>query len=226
MTFKALVQTVARSVETLNLSDRTDDVAAVDRVIIGVLLYDILNQLINQNNAYSSNLSTTANSYARNMQSTVDSMKLKYTTYGALSKKVKEYKIKSFVDISRIQLENLLSIYANKVEIEKFNSNKFSPTMYNVFEVTSRQHDRLQSVHNKVIIPLVKHYKISNGIKDSDVSVEDTYSINPGKEIKISLKGINSSKILSDVKFDKIGIRDYLHDYKLTSDGYLLITVK
>ena len=226
MNFNSLIRTIAKSLDTLDFSDRDTTVATTDRIITGVLVYNTLSSLLDFDNSISSNLAGTSNSYCRNIKSTVDSMKRKYSSYKILSKTIKNYKIDSFINITKKQIDDLLHIYASRVEVQPFSTGSYSSTMYNITKLSAEQDNRLKKVHNTVIVPIVNHYKSFYGIRESNVSVDDIFIDNPGKEILLSINGVQSSKIVSDITFDKIGITTYLHSYTLTSDGFVKLIIK
>lgn len=98
--------------------------------------------------------------------------------------------------------------------------------MYAVHSLTFSQDSYLANVHDKVILPIVDYYKNIRGIKNSDVVVENVIDNNPGKTINLSISGISSLQIITDLSADRVGISQYLYSVKLTEDNYAQITIK
>ena len=226
MNYKSLIQAVYKTVSTLDLSDRDVETANIDRIMIGAFLYNVVSSLAAKDNSVTSNISSFVGSYSSNMKSLVDSMKYTYTSYKALNRQIKDYNLSSFLEITPSQISKLMEIYQKRSEIVPFNVFEFSPSMYNIMSLTTEQYNRMYNVHMLVIVPLVKHYMAANSIREADVSVEDYHIKNPGKQIRLSISGIKSSKIVSDVMFNKVNIKKYIHSCSLTSDGYVDLVLK
>lgn len=99
--------------------------------------------------------------------------------------------------------------------------------MYGIDNINDQKNNRMYTVHFKVIVPIVSYYKDKNLIKFSDVNLENGIYENPGKEIKISINGIQNNRLLSDINFNRIlSINDYILKAELTSDNYISLIIK
>lgn len=227
MNFNTLRQVISKAIDKqLFTKSKTDEGNITNKIICGCLLYEILLALVSHDSQYASGISSIADAYAANSKSTAESLEGKYLSYKSIKKVISENNITSFLSITRKQIEEILDLYHDKRVIEEFSTTRYSSKMYAVHKLTFSQDRYLAKIHNKVILPIVDYYKNIRGIKNSDVVVENIIDNNPGKTINLSISGISSLQIITDLSADRVGISQYLYSVKLTEDNYAQITMK
>ena len=225
MNFNTMKQIIQRSIDSYSFSEKDAEKNRINRIILGVLLYDILNQLLAIDTSYNTNIVDSANSYATTLKGTVQSLEGKYISYKSMTKFIKKNNIQNFISITITQVNSILSLYHDKRTIEKFSIIHYSSRMYSVPSLTFTQSKYLEKVHNKIMVPIVKYYIMMNNISESDVLTESVLDNNPGKIIHLSISTISPNRIITDINNGKIGIQSSITSVSLTPDGLVEIII-
>lgn len=225
MTFNGLKQITYQSIIQQKFSTTDEQKLHVNQILTGVLLFKTLQNLMNSSNKYQDDIKPTAFQYATTFKNIAESLEKKYVSYKQIYNKILSYKILSFLSISINQINEIFSLYQDKTELIDFSLNNFSTRMYNLGNINEIAYNRLSRIHYKIMVPIVEYYMTYHNISLEDVTVEDVGNT-PAHQIKISIAGINSNQIYSDIKRNTMDIQKYIGSANITSDGFVSLLIK
>lgn len=224
MNSNSLKQTVISAVEVQKFDDLEN--IKVDKIITCCLLYKRIMTLSKNDASYDNTYKETARKFAASCKSTLDSLKEKYASYNALKNRIKNYNVESFMEMNTYMINDLYEVYSNRQTIIPFSSIKFSVSMYCINNISYTNLERLKTLHFKLFVPIATYYKQHNHIIDSNITIENENENNPGKCVKIAIKGIDAAQIYRDLKDDVFKVSEYVQNFNLTSDGFVKIITK
>ena len=224
MNSNSLKQTVMSTVETQKFDDLEN--IKFDKIITSCLLYKRIITLSKNDISYENTYKDVARNFVSSCKSTLDSLKEKYSSYNALKNRIKNYNVESFMEMNTYMINDLYNVYSNRQMVVPFSSIKFSSSMYCVSNISYNNLERLKLLHFKLFVPIAKYYKQHNHIIDSSITVEDENENNPGKCVKIAIKGIDTAQIYKDLSDDIFKVSEYVQSFNLTSDGFVRIITK
>lgn len=225
MTFNGLKQIVYQSLLVQQFTNEDKDVNHTNQILAGVLLIKTLRQLMLSSPKYQDDIKQTASQYAITFKNVAESMGGKFISYKEIKQNIKNYNIKSILDLTETQINEIYKLYENKTEIAEFDLSNYSSRMYNIYKLTEKENNRLSKIHFKVICPIMTYYKTYYGIRMAAINVEDSGSV-PAHEIKLSIDGILINQIYNDIERDVMNIQQYLARIDLTPDGSVKILIR
>jgi len=196
-----------------------------NRLIVSCLLYDYIKRVIGSEDQNKNNVKSLVNSYAGIYKDQLTAFSNKFVSYNIMVRTVESFEKNSFLEFTEREIYSIIDYYKNRTELIKFSTTFFSQYMYKIVDMRYNQYQRLSDIHFNVMVPIIKFYMSNNGLNSEDLEIFDAevYKDNPGKEILFGVKGISSTRVVSDIKTNKI-IIDY---YKVDIYGqYVKITTK
>ena len=194
----------------------------ITQVISTSLLIKTLEALLSNNSLQNDDIKTTSDKYAKTFINIAKGLEGKFVSYKAIAQLIKERDLWNLLALKLKDVTDINNLYQNKTEIKRFDSRKFSPSMYNLFSITENEYSRLSKIHFNVIVPFMQSMITKYRCDNEDIVLDDCGS-NVGTEIKIAIKSIPSPQILSEIISDYSGIKKYIYKSFTTSDGYVKI---
>lgn len=225
MSFKGLKQITFHSLLKQDFSSENSGKNYINEIITGVLLLKTLQQLMSISSGFNDDVQKTADEYVNTYKGIAESLEGKYICYKQIKRYIENLKLQSFLQINEKQLITIYQLYQNKTQIKEFHLKEFTPSMYNLGSVLDNDRARLSRVHFKIMVPIVQYYISYFGCTTKDVTVEDVGN-RVGSEIKIAISKVRCNQIFSDIERDTMNIREYLHDFDITSDGFIKLLIK
>lgn len=204
----------------------TGDDAQIKQILAGCLLFKRIEAINFTNNTYDTNYKETINNYSTLCASSVNRIAQNNSIYNALTNSIKKLQIDSFIEITKKQINSIYKLYTSNSERIAYQSS-YNSKIYGAGNISMKESSRLSKVHQIVVEPIVQYYINTADINKSDVSVTELDVSNVGKRVSLSINGISSIIILTDIWiYDKADIKDYLEDMVLESDGTLTMYIK
>ena len=224
MTFKSLKQVVYQSLVKTKFNGE-DSVKEVNEILTGCLLLKALKSILKQSASYQDGLQRKSDEFVATYQNISESLEGRFVSYKKIKEKIKNYKLGSFLQITETQVDEIYKLYENKAEIKEFNAHTFSQFMYQTMATQDNEVSRLSRVHFKVVVPIIEYYMSNFNIRTKDVSLEDVGN-RLGTEIKISISGIRTSQLYSDISRNLMNVKHYIYDINITPDSFVKIYIK
>jgi len=181
-----------------------------DKIIISCLLFDFVKNIISNENDNENTIKELAKNYAENYRNILSEFKKKFVSYTVMIRRIAEYNKDVFISLTDKQINEIIALYRDKTQLIPFSINNFSQYMYKILTLSFKGYGKLSENHFKVISPIIRYYIDNYNLSESDLEIFDAelFPSNPGKGILFSIKGINPSKIVNDIKQNRI-IIDY-----------------
>lgn len=185
----------------------------IDRIIISCILYDYIQKILKEQPSYQNNSKDLASSYLELFLNEFKSYKSSAVSYTIMRKLVEKLNKGSILQFYDDEIREVIDLYNNKTAVVPFSSYSFSQYMYRVLNLSHKGYRFLSEVHKSVMVPILQFYKNNYEINDSDMEIysAEEYPEIPGKEILFSIKGINSTKIASDIKMKRIPLGNKIY---------------
>jgi hypothetical protein len=196
-----------------------------DRLIVSCLLYDYTKKILENEDKNKNNVKRLVASYAEIYKDQLGVFKEKFVSYIIMVRTIESFRKETFLEFTESEIYQIIDYYKNRTELVKFSITSFSQYMYKIINLKYDQYQRLSNIHFNIMVPIIKFYMDNNGLSAQDLEIFDAevYKDNPGKEILFGVKGINPTRVVSDIKTNNILI-DY---YKVeTYDSYVKIINK
>jgi hypothetical protein len=181
-----------------------------DKIIISCLLFDFVKNIISNENDNENTIKELAKNYAENYRNILSEFKKKFVSYTVMIRRIAEYNKDVFISLTDKQINEIIALYRDKTQLIPFSINNFSQYMYKILTLSFKGYGKLSENHFKVISPIIRYYIDNYNLSESDLEIFDAelFPSNPGKGILFNIKGINPSKIVNDIKQNRI-IIDY-----------------
>ena len=205
----------------------SDNLSEIDLDIVASLLYQYIKSAIQNNNSEMSNIDTLITKYKTTYISNLTNYKSLYVSYHTLENYINQLENKNFISLPESIIFNICSIYYNKIKIIPFNSKIFSIQMYNMSIIENRFISYLRHVHFDIMAYIFEYYKKNYNIKATNFHIysADENPNYPGKIISFYILDIDSTKVISDIKNNKIGINSsYIYSISLENGRIKIIT--
>lgn len=210
--YKNLVHSVTSSVEY----DNSLGTEKINYLITSVILYNFLLQQLKVNSEIRSNIKGFLTSYVNTFKNIVETLHSKYVSYATMLVYLKEKHYSTFLEMSDSDIDYITKLYENKTQIETFSLKRYSPNMYNLFNISYGDNINLSKVHFNVMVPIVNYYIKKYDITMSDIEIYSVNSIssNVGKEIIFRINGIPLAQLINDININ-CGISEYVYSTKI-----------
>jgi hypothetical protein len=181
-----------------------------DKIIISCLLFDFVKNIISNENDNENTIKELAKNYAENYRNILSEFKKKFVSYTVMIRRIAEYNKDVFISLTDKQINEIIALYRDKTQLIPFSINNFSQYMYKILTLSFKGYGKLSENHFKVISPIIRYYIDNYNLSESDLEIFDAelFPSNPGKGILFGIKGITPSKIVNDIKQNRI-IIDY-----------------
>lgn len=195
------------------------------RLIVSCVLYKYIVSILKANSSGANSISSLADSYLGIITSQIKTFKKSYVSYIEMERLIKNSGKTRFLDFPERLINDIQKLFLNKTKIEDFSPYKFSPAMYRIGNLSFRDYNRLVAIHNSIMVPIAEFYRSNFQKNYSDLKINDSnIGSYPGKVIKFAISGIDTSKIVGDIKLGRIGIESLLYD-AICDDSFISITV-
>lgn len=204
MRTSALKATIMATLTKLEFTAEDPVVARVNRIICGVLLYDKLKKLVNEDPKSSNKLNDKANSYVTGIKNIAESLERTYVSYKSIKSYILKHDITTFMDVNEYHIDKILVIYSDKKKVQPFSLVDYSDSMYYVASATASQSEFLYYVHKNIICPIVEYCIKYEGSTITDVAVENAIDSCPGKAINFSVRNVPLNKLITIITTNKL----------------------
>ena len=199
----------------------------VDEQLLSCLLYDVVRRVLSSDQSQQNDVRSLAGSYLPGMRRNFEEFKVSFISYTQMRAEAQAFGHSTFLGFTSQQIARVNSLYRERVEIVPFSSVYFSQYMYRVSNLRDADYRRLSSAHKRVMAPIAKFYSDQYGKSDSDLEVIDSlvYPDKPGKEILFSVKDVEPSRVVADIRTSRIPVSSGLDMYKVQGK-YVKIVIK
>jgi hypothetical protein len=186
----------------------------VDEQILSCLLYDLVKRVLALEDSQQNDVSSLAGSYLPGLAKKLEEFKVSFISYSSMRAEVESFGNSTFLAYTSSQIARIAALYQDRTKILPFSSVYFSQYMYKLTNVGERDYKRLSRVHSNLMGPIARFYADKNRGSDSDLEVFTAlgYSERPGKEILFTVKGVDPSRVVADVRTARMPVytpRDY-----------------
>lgn len=225
MNFNGLKQIVYQSLLKEKFENPDPNKNNINKIITGVLLFKTLENLIKTKTLKEDSIKETSDQYVKTYKSITESLEGQYISYKQIRKIIEDNSLKDFLKITSTLLNSIYNVYQNKTKIKEFSCYEFSPAIYNITNLSEQENVRLSKVHFNIIVPIIKYYVMYFKIMMKDITVDDVGN-RIGTEIKLSINNIPCNQIYQDIETNNINVKEYIRNFRLTSDGFIKLTIK
>jgi len=218
MRISELKQGVYEGLMLVEFDDNTD------KLIVSCVMYSFIKNLLSVNTENENNSKNIVKSYSSVIKNNFNIYKNSAVSYNIIRKTIEGYNKNGFLEFNSSQIDNITALYRNKTKTVPFATTSFSQYMYKVFTMKHSSYIKLSKIHFDIMVPIIKYYQLNNGVNPSDLEIFDAelYAPTPGKEMLFTINGINPGRIVSDIKANRIPIRDKIYLVK-TANPYIQI---
>lgn len=197
-----------------------------DKLILSCILYSFILNMSSTDTNVQNNVKALVQSYINVFKNNFTFYKQKAISYNIMIRKIESYRKNSFLEFTYREIEEINKLYQNKTETVPFSISSFSQYMYKVAGIKMSNYRRLSKVHYEVMAPIIQYYRDNNGIEESSMEIYDAelYPDIPGKDIYFAIKGVTINRVVSDIKANRIPIRDKIYLIETKSPYVRIIT--
>lgn len=178
MNYNTLNIIISNNIGKANLADPED------RIIYGCLLYRSVHKLISSGSIEMIDADSLIESIYKKVLLEFNTMQQSYVFYHVMKSRIKYLNKSSFSAITEKNIEFLLDGFNTK-RIEPFSTTQFSQYMYNISNLTLKEHNRLSQIHFNIMVPIAKYYMENYNVSSRDIVIYNVLEVpnNPGKII-------------------------------------------
>lgn len=204
------------------------DLDAVDKIIASVSLYNAILKRSGMEESGLGNVYRLATSLGELHVGLIHNFRNTYVSYNVIKNYINKYKINNFLQLTDSQYNQILEWYFDKTEIVSFNTFGYTHHMYKITEITDSNNVYLKNIHDNVMVPIYRYYNTKFNIRQEDLNIVDAElsEVRPGKDMLFEVIGIDSGKIVSDIKRKKLLIPDRYLEEVFLEDNYVRILIK
>lgn len=200
----------------------------VDEQILSCLLYDTVKRVLSLEEGIQNDVRSLALTYLPGLSKRLDEFKASFLSYSAMRAEVESYGHPTFLSFTASQIARIVSLYQDRTKVVPFSSVYFSQYMYKLASVPERDYRRLAATHRRLMGPIARFYSDKNKGSDSDLEVFTalSYPDKPGKEILFTVKGVEPSRVVADIRTARIPVyrpRDY-QEIRVKGKYVLIVT--
>lgn len=224
--FDTIKQTAIKAINGEVFSNESEEKNRNNKIIATALLIKTVMTLTEKDRFIGDSTMALAKSYAKSYKSISESLEGKFVSYKKLVRYIQNSNITNLKSLSYVNMEDIFTIYSNKIEIKPFKLNEFSQYMYNLTDLSEYELSRLNKVHFNVIVPIMGYFIDKYDVREDDISIEDVSEGEVGKIIDLSIQNIDNTKIVSMLNQDVLGLKNFIYSTRLTVNGYIEIVIK
>lgn len=191
----------------------------IDKLIVSCLLYDYIVRVLSKQSGFQNNSMELAKSYLDLFINDFIIYKDSAVSYTLIRKKIEATKKNSIIEFYDDEIRDIVNLYNDKTAVKTFSTTSFSQYMYRVLQLSNKEYKFLSNIHKNIMIPIAKFYKNLYDIEDKNLEIYSAqeYSGLSGKEILFLIRGIDTTKIVSDINTKRIPLGNKV--YRCKADG-------
>jgi hypothetical protein len=180
----------------------------VDEQILSCLIYDIVKRILSSDDQVQNDIRSLAASYIPGMVKKLDEFRSSFASYSTMRSEIESFSKPTFLSFSSREISRIVSLYQDRTKVVPFSSVFFSQYMYKLINVPEMDYKRLSNIHRRLMSPIARFYSEQYDGADSDLEIFTAlgYPDRPGKEILFTVKNVDPSRIVSDIKTSRIPI--------------------
>lgn len=223
MTYNSYKQTI-----TIALANIENKTSGVNKILIGCLVLRLVRNIVELDKNKNGIINDLVERYINTYKGVVESLEGKYVSYKEIKLLLSQNNITDFSQVTESLLNKIVDLYEIKTKIQTFDTHFYSQYMYEITFISDEENQRLEKVHNKIIVPIIEFLKTFVGIRMTDVSVTplDFVNRNYSKCILLSVNGVNSSELYNIITRDACDNMKYIQNVSMTSDGHVKLLIK
>lgn len=180
-----------------------------EQQVYGCVLYRYLYNTIQYNNNVKNTLASLVESYSGHVVNKVNSLKNKYLSYNLMVLEAQRIGKNTFMQYGDSDVQKIYNYYLDKTKLDPFSIKKFTQSMYKITNLTQKEYRKLLTIHKNIMIPICLFYIQESNILEDSLEIYSVKQENEeiiGNEILFYIKGISSSRVVSDIKNGHIPI--------------------
>jgi hypothetical protein len=180
----------------------------VDEQILSCIIYDVVRRVLASDESQQNDVRSIAENYLPGLTRKFQEFKSSFVSYSRMRSEVESFNRSTFLGYTQQEIAKINKLYQERVEVKPFSSLYFSQYMYRISDLKEPDYRRLSGVHRSLMSPIARFYTDQYSKSDSDLEVLDaeSYGGKPGKEIVFSVKGIEPSRVVSDIRTGRIPV--------------------